>query len=111
MVVRTQSKGRSLTGLHIGVTNARRYFPRGASAVDLVLDHLRIQCALMPDFWDGEANIYDARLSAWLETKHPCCRADRQPIALDLVPEGENAFRLESVRINRVKVELPQNAE
>lgn len=110
MVVRTQSKGRTFTGLHVGATNARRYFPKGTPAVDLFLDHLQIQCDLKPDFWDGEADITDARLSAWLEAKHPNGIINRQPIALDLVPAGNNAFRLQPVSAHPMKIVIPQNA-
>ncbi|HWA95402.1 MAG TPA: hypothetical protein VG844_12445 [Terracidiphilus sp.] len=110
MVVRTQSKGRTFTGLRIGATNARRYFPKGTPAIDLFLDHLQIQCALRPDFWDGEADITDARLSAWLEAKHPNGTANRQSIALDLVPAGNNAFRLQIAPAHQPKVIVPQNA-
>ena len=110
MVVRTQSKGRTITGLHVGVTNARRYFPKGTPAVDLFLDHLQIQCALKPEFWDGEADITDPRLSAWLEAKHPQCIVNRQPVAMDLVPAGNNAFRLQPVPAHHAKVVIPQNA-
>ena len=109
MVVRTQSKGRAFTGLHIGVTNARRYFPKGTSAIELLIDHLQIQCALKPEFWDGEADIVDLRLSAWLEAKHPRDRFDRQPIPLDMVPAGNNAFRLQPIHTRSVKIEIPQN--
>ena len=70
MVVKTQSKGRGVTGLHVGMNNVRRYFPKGTRDIELQLGHLTIQCGLKPDFWDGEPEIYDPRLCAWLESKH-----------------------------------------
>ncbi len=70
MVVKTQSKGRGVTGLHVGMNNVRRYFPKGTRDIELQLGHLTIQCGLKPDFWEGEPEIYDPRLCAWLESKH-----------------------------------------
>jgi len=97
MVVKAQSKGQGLSGIHVGSDNVRRYFPKNVSTIELQLDHLRIQCGLAPDFWQGEPEIYDPRLCAWLETKHMHASRNRTPVPLDLVPAGNNAFRLEPV--------------
>ena len=51
MVVKTQSKGRGVVGLHVGTNNVRRYFPKNVSSIELLLDHLQIECGLKPDFW------------------------------------------------------------
>jgi hypothetical protein len=99
MVVKTQSKGRGITGLHVGANNVRRYFPRNVSSIELQLDHLQIQCGLAPDFWRGEPEIYDPRLCAWLESKHLHGRPDRIPIPLAMIPEGKNSFRLLPVSV------------
>jgi hypothetical protein len=100
MVVKTQSKGIGVTGLLIGMDNVRRYFPRQVSVIELKLDHLQIQCGLPPDFWQGEPEIHDPRLCAWLESKHMRGKSDRAPVPLAMVPEGKNAFRLQPVSIN-----------
>ena len=50
MVVKTQSKERGITGLHVGINNVRRYFPKGISCIELQLDHLNIRCGLTPGF-------------------------------------------------------------
>jgi hypothetical protein len=97
MVVKAQSKGRGLSGLLVGTDNVRRYFPREVSSIELQLDHLRIQCGLAPDFWQGQPEIYDPRLCAWLETKHMHSSRDRHPVTLAMVPAGKNAFRLQPV--------------
>src|ERR1019366_6730147 len=97
MVVKAQSKGRGISGLHVGSDNVRRYFPKDVSTIELELDHLRIQCGLAPDFWQGQPEIYDPRLCAWLETKHMHGSRDRTPVPLALVPAGKNAFRLQPV--------------
>jgi hypothetical protein len=95
MVVKAQSKGRGLSGLHIGIDNVRRYFPKNVSTIELHLDHLRIQCGLAPDFWRGHPEIFDPRLCAWLESKH--MHGSRTPVRLALIPEGNNSFRLQAV--------------
>lgn len=95
MVVKAQSKGRGLSGLIVGTDNVRRYFPKEVSSIELQLDHLRIQCGLAPDFWQGQPEIYDPRLCAWLETKHMHSSRDRHPVSLNMVPAGKNAFRLQ----------------
>jgi hypothetical protein len=100
MVVKTHSKGRGETALHIGVTNVRRYFPRHVSQIELQLDHLQIQCGLDPHFWQGDPEIYDPRLCAWLESKHLHGKPDRGPIPLAMIPSGENSFRLQPVSLN-----------
>ncbi len=100
MVVRTQCKSRGVTGLHVGVNNVRRYFPKDISVIELQLDHLQIQCGLKPDFWQGQPDIYDPRLCAWLEARHLHGKCDRDPVPLALIPAGNNSFRLQPVRQN-----------
>ena len=100
MVVKTQSKGRSVTGLYVGVTNVRRYFPKHISVIELQLDHLQIQCGLEPDFWQDVPEIRDPRLCAWLESKNFHRRPDRTPIPLAMIPSGNNSFRLQPVSLN-----------
>lgn len=97
MVVKAQSKGRGLSGILVGTDNVRRYFPKSVSTIELELDHLRIQCGLAPDFWQGQPEIYDPRLCAWLESKHMHTSADRHPVTLAMIPAGKNAFRLQTV--------------
>jgi hypothetical protein len=97
MVVKTQSKGRGITGLNVGISNVQRYFPRGVNSVELQLDHLQIQCDLAPDFWLGQPEIYDPRLCAWLESKHLCANPGKAPASLALIPAGKNSFRLRPV--------------
>lgn len=103
MVVRTKCKGHEVTGLLVGASNARRYFPRHISAIQLELDHLRIECGLPPDFWHGEAEIHDRRLCAWLAQKQFHGQAGRDPIPLDMVPSGKNCFRLGPVPLRDSK--------
>jgi len=90
MVVKTQSRGRGVTGLHVGVSNVRRYFPKDISVIELQLDHLFIQCGLAPDFWSSQPDIFDPRLCAWLESRHLHKQHDRAPISLAMIPAGEN---------------------
>ncbi len=97
MVVKAQSKGQGVSGLLVGSDNVRRYFPKNVSTIELELDHLRIQCGLSPDFWQGQPEIYDPRLCAWLETKHMHTSRNRTPVSLNMVPAGDNAFRLQPV--------------
>jgi hypothetical protein len=99
MVVKAQSKGQGLSGLLVGTDNVRRYFPKDVSSIELQLDHLRIQCGLGPDFWQGQAEIFDPRLCAWLETKHMHASRDRHPVTLNMVPAGKNAFRLQPMSV------------
>ena len=100
MVVKTQSKGRGVTGLHVGASNVRRYFPKSISIIELHLDHLQIRCGLNPDFWRGQPEIFDPRLGAWLESRHLHGKPDRGPIPLAMIPAGKNSFRLQPVPLN-----------
>ena len=100
MVVMTQSKGRGITGLNVGTSNAQRYFPKGISSIELQLDHLQIECKLGPDFWQGRPEIYDPRLCAWLEAKQFHAKPGRAPVPLALVPSGNNAYRLRPVSVH-----------
>ena len=99
MVVKAQSKGLQVVGLHVGVNNVRRYFPRRVAVIELQLDHLLIQCGLSPGFWDGEPEIRDSRLGAWLESKNFHGSAHRIPVPLALIPSGTNAFRLQPISL------------
>ena len=101
MMVEAQSKGPGISRLYVGAANVRRHFPRSVSAIELQLDHLRIECGLKPDFWQGRPEIYDSRLCAWLETRHMNKDRHRTKVRLALVPEGKNSFRLESISIKR----------
>jgi hypothetical protein len=98
MVVKTQSKGHGLTGLHVGSNNVRRYFPKGTKNIELQLGHLRIQCGLKPDFWQGQPEIYDPRLCAWLESKNLHCTANRA-VPLSMIPADDNSFQLQPVSV------------
>jgi hypothetical protein len=92
MVVKTHKDGRDHIGLLIGTANARRYFRKHAQTIDLKLDDLEIQCTLSPDFWEGRPEIYDPRLSEWLEFKVGRGRPGREPMPLTMVPSGANTF-------------------
>lgn len=94
MVVKTQCKGREVTGLRVGASNARRYFPRNLSVIELELDHLRIECGLTPEFWRGQPEIHDPRLCAWLQSKQVKSDSCRTPLPLSMIPAGGNFFRL-----------------
>ena len=94
MVVKSQSSGSRITGIYVGVSNLRRYYPRHVASIDLELDHLRIQCGLAPGFWHGDPEIRDPRLSSWLELKQLQGAGRRNPIALAMTPTGENSFIL-----------------
>jgi hypothetical protein len=77
----------------------------------LQLDHLQIQCGLDPDFWQGQPEIFDPRLCAWLESKHLHRTPDRSSIPLALIPAGENSFRVQPVSLNgHVRVKMTSNA-
>jgi hypothetical protein len=100
MVVKTQCKGRAVTGLRVGSANVRRYFSRDVAAIELELDHLRIECGLSPAFWDGQPEIRDPRLCAWLESKQYHGNSWRIPRHLDMIPLGLNSFRLGPASLN-----------
>ncbi len=106
MVVKTHSKGHRVTGLHVGNSNVRRYFPKDMAVIELQLDHLQIQCGLDPDFWEGQPEIHDPRLCAWLESKHFRGRPDRTPIPLAMIPAGNNSFRLQPVPVGHAKSKI-----
>lgn len=94
VLVKAQYKGHSVTALAIGRRNVRRYFARSAQTIEFELDHLRIECDLPPEFWDGEAEIRDLRLCAWLQSKHHPSRRLRSRAALAMTSTGENSFKL-----------------
>ena len=94
MVVESQCKGRKVIGLRIGIQNAQRFIQH-TGHIELQLGHLRILCALAPDFWQGDGEIHDPRLCAWLEAKHLNQTPARNAIAWAMIPEGINSFRLE----------------
>lgn len=104
MVVRTECKGRKVTGIYIGVRNARRNFPRRAAAVEFELGDLRIGCQLNPEFWRGQPRICDSRLCEWLEFKLYHERKHITPLPLALVQSGRNAFRLRPVNLPAVSL-------
>jgi hypothetical protein len=101
MLVKTQKDARDHLGLHIGTANARRYFRKRAQTIDLRLGDLEIQCTLSPDFWEGRPEIYDPRLSEWLEFKVGRSRPGRDPMLLTMVPSGSDTFVIVPTTENR----------
>lgn len=103
MVVKTHNKGREVLGLQVGASNARRYFSPDTSVIELELDHLRIRCGLKPEFWNGQPEIRDPRLCAWLELKNFHGKAGESPAPLAMIPAGPNAFRLQALSMRTEK--------
>ena len=94
MLVTSQFSGNRVTGLYVGAQNVQQYFPRNVLAIELQLDHLRIECGLPPLFWEGQPEIHDPRLCLWLELKHSQRKDGRVPMPLDMIPLGEHSFTL-----------------
>jgi hypothetical protein len=100
MVVQTQEQqtGQSgAVGLHIGIANAKQYFPRELESIELELDHLRIVCPLEASFWQDRPEIHDHRLSSWLESKRNSGKLGPRAAAVVMIPCGKCAFRLQMV--------------
>jgi hypothetical protein len=110
MVVQIQRSGRSVTGLHIGSGNVRRYFPKSQQSVDLELGHLLIRCKLPPDFWRDVPQISDPRLSAWLEAKQPEGKTRGGRLQMSLVPAAGETFRLEFNEMQAADESIPMHA-
>jgi hypothetical protein len=104
MVVRTQLNGRQVTGLYIGVRNARRHFRKHIKDIELQLGHLHIHCELAPDFWRGRPEIRDPRLNDWLQSRIFHERSCRAPVPLAMIPEERNSFRLLPFKLPQVSV-------
>jgi hypothetical protein len=98
MVVTSQCNGHRVVGLYVGASNVRRYFPREVSAIELQLDHLRIECDLTSNFWNGRPEIRDPRLCLWLESKHAQRKESGTPLSLAMTPLGERSFTLGLVK-------------
>jgi hypothetical protein len=92
MVVTSQCRDHRVTGICVGESNVQRFFPRHIQAIELQLDHLRIECALGPHFWKDKPEISDPRLGLWLESKDRNGNGRRGPISLALIPSGRNSF-------------------
>jgi hypothetical protein len=95
-----------MTGLHVGDGNVQLLFPPDVRIVELELDHLRIVCTLQPEFWQGQPDIYDDRLDAWLESKRSNGKLAGSPSPLAMIPAGDHAFRL--APINRQEIRTTQ---
>ena len=91
MLARLQIRGREVLGLHIGKTNARRFFPAAIPIVQLELDHLRIDCELKPGFWRDRPEITDSRLCAWLAAKCSRHERDDMPTSVEMLNAGEGS--------------------
>jgi hypothetical protein len=101
MVVKALCNGSEVSGLHVGLQNVRRYFPKNVKQVELQLDHLRIECGLQPNFWRSQPEIRDPRLSLWLKSKNHTQMVCRTPVPFAMIPAGVNSFKLEPVARNR----------
>jgi len=94
-------------GLDVGASNVREHFSRGVLSVELELDHLRIVCALEPEFWEGRPEIHDARLSLWLEAKRMGGKLVGAAAPMAMIPVDGGAFRLEAV----IKAKVPMERD
>jgi hypothetical protein len=94
MLVTAYKDSSQRTRLLIGKANARRYFRKRSSSIELQLDDLHIQCTLDPDFWEGRPEIHDPRLSGWLEFKVARRGSGRELMQLALLPSGADKFVL-----------------
>lgn len=97
MVVTTQQFDREVIGLRVGAANVKRYFPKGMQQVELRLGDLRIQCDLPPTFWNGEPEIQDPRLCAWLKFKVLHEQGRRKAVCLAMEQADGNTFTLRSM--------------
>ena len=60
-----------------------------------------------PDFWQGQPEIYDPRLCAWLESKNLHGRANRT-VPLAMIPAGNNSFKLQPMSAaSRPRAKVP----
>lgn len=100
MIVKTRRKGREFTGVEIGASDVRRYFPEDMHEIELCLDHLLIRMGLEPEFWQGNAHISDSRLCAWLGSKNFSGHPGEEPLPLALIPSGKSCFRLQTVGVH-----------
>jgi hypothetical protein len=111
MVVKTQSTGRSVTGLNAGAKNIQRNFPKSILAIELQLDYLQIQCGLEPDFWLDQPEIHDPSICTWLELKYPYGNPGRGPVPLTMIPAGKNSSRLLPISLRaHAESHMPQGA-
>jgi len=97
MIVRTLQNGQEVTGLRVGATNVRRYFPRAVSRVKLRFGDLEIECKLTPEFWHGKPEIQDPRLREWLQYRQSRQRTDRKPITLAMDYAGGDSYIIEAI--------------
>jgi hypothetical protein len=104
MMVRTECKGRKVTGIYIGPQNVRRNFSRQAVAIEFELGHLRIGCKLDEGFWRDQPRICDSRLCEWLEFKLYRERKHMTPLPLMLLQSGRDAFKLRPVSLPAVSL-------
>lgn len=104
MMVRTECKGRKVTGLFIGARNVRKTFPKTLAAVEFELGHLRIDCELGPGFWRDQPKISDSRLCEWLEFKLYRDRRYITPLPVMLAQSGRNIFKLRPVALPSVSL-------
>jgi len=103
MVVTTQYLGRRVAGIHIGTSNVESYFAREQTLIELQLDHLQILCRLNDQFWNEQPEILDSRLGDWLRSKHLFDKSYLTPIPVELIPLGENSFRLKALPAVAIK--------
>jgi hypothetical protein len=92
-----------MTGLHIGNGNVQRLFPPDVPRIELELDHLRIECNLDPDFWNGNPEIRDDRLISWLESKQATGKLASRPAPVVMIPAGDHAFRLKPIEHSEIR--------
>ena len=88
-----------VTGLHVGASNVRRYFPRNARLSS---------CIWIISRYSVGSGLTFRRTSPRFSTRDLCMvgvqdyhtRADHAPIPLAMIPAGKNSFRIRPVSFN-----------
>ncbi len=95
MVVKTHCTGLAVTGVHVGTTNVRRYFPKSIEVIELQLDHLRIQCGLAPDFWRDQRRFTIPGSAPGSSPSFFIPSRIKTQFPSPMIPSGKNSFRLQ----------------
>jgi len=88
--------GGTTYGISVGPANRDRYFQRGWSHIEVEMDGQVHSIPLTGGFWNKCPEFRSPAVREWLRRHRALEWPDRKPPVVELVPLGENRFRLEA---------------
>lgn len=96
MRVKGWSNGSGTYGIRVGAPNRRNFFDENWASIEVEIEGVSHRFVLSDSFW-GECDEFRGRIiREWLRRHRTLKWPNGSPPSMELIPLGENRFRLDS---------------